>query len=102
MGGMDLLWQEKTRLDEELMISDEGYNRLSQQLAEEEEEGWNVDEQIRKYDSLLTMLQENAEKQRNNVSSPGQASPAAAAASPDEDDNESNYDDFEPLGDEEN
>ncbi|CAJ1343387.1 unnamed protein product [Effrenium voratum] len=58
--GMDLDWQEKTRLEEELENVSEGYVHLSERLNEKEEEGQELQEQLQQCDNLLEMLQAKA------------------------------------------
>merc|ERR1719210_1612102 len=56
--GMDMLWQEKTRADEELENVSNGYTHLSDRLYEKIEESREVEEQLAQYENLLKMLQE--------------------------------------------
>merc|ERR1719436_2322003 len=71
--GMDLLWKDKICKDEDLENANEGYTHLSDRLVEKSEELMESQEELDKYEHILTMLQENAGKARSS-------SPAAQAA----------------------
>lgn len=64
--GMDQLWQEKQRADEELENVSLGYTHLSDRLLEKSEESRELEEQLQQYENLLTMLRENYEKSRHS------------------------------------
>lgn len=64
--GMDLLWQEKTRAEEELENVSQGYMRLSDRLMEKSEEYRELEERLQQYENLLLVLQENFEKSRHS------------------------------------
>jgi hypothetical protein len=72
--GMDQLWQDKTRAEEELEDVCEGYTHLSDRLLEKSEESQALEEKLQEYERLLSMLQENLEKNHH--------SPAAAPLEP--------------------
>merc|ERR1719265_3122687 len=78
--GMDLLWQEKQRADEELENVSLGYTHLSDRLLEKSEESRELEEQLQQYENLLTMLRDNYEKSRHSpVAPPAQVEQAAPA-----------------------
>lgn len=60
--GMDQLWQEKTRVEEELENVEIGYGHLSERLQEKEEEARELEEKLQQYENLASMLLENSEK----------------------------------------
>jgi len=86
--GMDQLWQEKIRVDEELDNVTEGYTHLSDRMLEKSEEARELEEKLQEYENLLSMLQENFEKSRHSpiTTAPEHVSPpvaqAAVAAAP--------------------
>jgi len=87
--GMDQLWQEKICADEELDGVTEGYTHLSDRLLEKSEEARELEEKSQEYDNLLSMLQENYEKNRHSPVNPEPVSPvlpvsAAPAIAPEE------------------
>merc|ERR1712007_183817 len=65
--GMDQLWQEKTRCNEQLEDVSNGYLNLSDRLVEKCEEARELEEKLQQYDNLLSMLQENFEKSQRSV-----------------------------------
>merc|ERR1712007_911 len=65
--GMDQLWQEKTRCNEQLEDVSNGYLNLSDRLVEKWEEARELEEKLQQYDNLLSMLQENFEKSQRSV-----------------------------------
>jgi len=65
--GMDQLWQEKTRGNEQLEDVSNGYLNLSDRLVEKCEEARELEEKLQQYDNLLSMLQENFEKSQRSV-----------------------------------
>merc|ERR1711920_956404 len=64
--GMDLLWQEKTRLDEELEDVSAGYTNLTERIGDKMEEARELEEQLLQYENLLHMLQDNFDKVRHS------------------------------------
>jgi len=74
--GMDQLWQEKQRADEELENVSLGYTHLSDRLLEKSEESRELEEQCQQYENLIKMLAENYEKSRHSPA------PLAAQADP--------------------
>jgi len=72
--GNEKLWHEKTRKEEELQDTSNGYSHASDRLLEKEEEVFELREQVEKFENLKELLQENFEKARH--------SPAQAAALP--------------------
>jgi len=80
--GMDQLWQEKIRLSDELEYRSERYTDITDTLAEKADEKIELEKQLQEYDNLLSMLQENYEKNRHSpvMTAPETQSPAPAAA----------------------
>jgi len=78
--GMDMLWQEKTRADEELDSVSNGYTHLTDRLYEKIDEKRELEEKLEQYNNLLQMLQENFEKSRKSPPAHGGASPTAPPA----------------------
>lgn len=78
--GMDMLWQEKTRADEELDSVSNGYTHLTDRLYEKIDEKRELEEKLEQYNNLLKMLQENFEKSRKSPPAHGGASPTAPPA----------------------
>mmetsp|Transcript_42847 Transcript_42847/g.118436 ORF Transcript_42847/g.118436 Transcript_42847/m.118436 type:complete len:1278 (+) Transcript_42847:79-3912(+) len=64
--GMDKLWQDKARTLEELENVTDGYTALSDRLLEKSMEARELEEDLQKYENLLSMLQENFEKNRHS------------------------------------
>mmetsp|Transcript_88911 Transcript_88911/g.160318 ORF Transcript_88911/g.160318 Transcript_88911/m.160318 type:complete len:1261 (-) Transcript_88911:145-3927(-) len=103
--GMDLLWQEKTRADEDLENLSEGYTNLSDRLFEKIEEARELEEQLQTYDNFLSMVHDNFEKHRSSpasqqvvVSACDDPAPAGAGAAATEEDGRSSHysdEDFE-------
>merc|ERR1711920_529574 len=81
--GMDLLWQEKTRLDEELEDVSQGYTNLSDRLSDKADEARELEEQLLQFQNLIHMLQDNFDKVQHepgewrNIASEEVAPPAA-------------------------
>jgi len=104
--GMDILWHEKTSVEEELENLSSGYVDLSERLMSKEDEARELEEQLHKYEDILRMLRQNAEKSRHSPgaaakASVGAARGATAAGAPDDDAASQYSDDFEePDGDE--
>jgi len=65
--GMDQLWQEKTRCNEQLEDVSNGYLNLSDRLVEKCDEARELEEKLQQYENLLSMLQENFEKSQRSV-----------------------------------
>jgi hypothetical protein len=68
--GMDQLWQEKTRVEEELENVEIGYGHLSERLQEKEEEARELEEKLQQYENLASMLLENSEKNHHSPVAP--------------------------------
>jgi chromosome segregation ATPase len=86
--GMDFLWQEKTRADEELENVTEGYTHLSDRLFEKIEYNRELGDQVQEYENLLAMLRENFKRAQATMgsvqatSSPLRPPPAIPASPP--------------------
>jgi len=110
--GMHKYWQEKTVVEEELENLSSGYVDLSERLMSKEDEARELEEQLNKYEDILRMLRQNAEKSRHSPgtsarartggeASSGAARAGAASGAPDDDAASQYSDDFEePDGDE--
>jgi len=77
--GMDMLWREKARADEDLDNVSQGYTHLSDRVFEKIEEKRELEEKLDQYNNLLKMLQDNFEKNRYSPGGQGGASPTAKA-----------------------
>merc|ERR1712217_954230 len=64
--GMELLYQEKTRMDEELENVSEGYTNLSDRLQDKVIEVQELQEQLLQFQNLIHMLQDNFDKVRHS------------------------------------
>lgn len=91
--GMDLLWQDKTRAEEQLEIVSEGYTNLSDRYADKLEEGRELQEKLLEYENLLSMLQANVEKARQSPVQAPPPPPPPPAAKDAEDGGSSHYSD---------
>jgi len=80
--GMDNLYGDKIRCNEELENISMSYTHLSDRLVEKTMETRELQEQLDQYENLLSMLQENYEKNRQSPVPPRSAYAPAAAAPP--------------------
>jgi len=108
--GNEKLWHEKTRKEEELQDTSNGYSHASDRLLEKEEEVFELREQVEKFENLKELLQENFEKARHSppppIAPPAAAQHGKAAPSPrrrEDGDASSHYsnDSFEAAGEDE-
>lgn len=64
--GMDQLWQEKARNEEDLDNLSQGYTNLSDRLVEKADEFRELEEKLQEYENLESMLKANYEKNRQS------------------------------------